>query len=154
MEIFAQNPEIARMNAETVEAVAELDKLCFTSPWSLASLSAELSNPLAVFLTAIVDNEIVGYAGMHHIIDEGYVTNIAVLPAYRRRGVARALTEALLQYGVQNGLRIVTLEVRESNIAARELYKSLRFNDVGRRVNYYSRPSEDAILMTRELQTI
>lgn len=151
MNIPVQRLEIAAMSKETVGAVAEIEKECFASPWSLDSLASELSNPLAVFRTVQIDGKVVGYAGMHHVVDEGYITNIAVLPDYRRLGAARALMDALLEYGRKNGLSMITLEVRESNAAARKLYRELDFADVGRRVNFYSRPAEDAVLMTREL---
>lgn len=150
MDILGRSLEIMNMTAETVEAVAGIEKICFESPWSLGSLAEELSNPLAVFLTAEFGGETVGYAGMHHVIDEGYITNVAVLPDYRGQGVARALMGAMLGYCEQNGLRTITLEVRESNAAARRLYESLGFEVVGRRRNFYSRPVEDAILMTHE----
>lgn len=143
--------EIADMNDETVKSVADLERLCFTPPWSLDSLRAELANPLAVFRTASVNGTIVGYVGMHHVIDEGYVTNVAVNPGYRRCGVACTLMDSLIGYGRENGLHMITLEVRESNMAARELYKNLCFKDVGRRKNFYSSPAEDAVLMTLEL---
>lgn len=150
MDIYGKTLEIMNMNTETVEAVAELERLCFTSPWSLASLTEELANPLAVFRTAEIGGKIVGYVGMHHIIDEGYITNIAVLPDYREQGIARVLMNELIGYGERNSLRMITLEVRESNAAARRLYESLRFEVAGKRKNFYSRPVEDAVLMTRE----
>lgn len=150
MDIYGKTLEIRNMNTETVEAVAELERLCFASPWSLASLTEELANPLAVFRTAEIGGKIVGYVGMHHVIDEGYITNIAVLPDYREQGIARVLMNELIGYGGRNSLRMITLEVRESNAAARRLYESLRFEVAGKRKNFYSRPVEDAVLMTRE----
>lgn len=152
--IPVRNLKITNMNADTVKAVEKLERLCFASPWSLDSLITELSNPLAVFLTAGVDGEIIGYAGMHHVVDEGYVTNVAVLPDYRGRGIARALVGELLEYGKRNGLCIITLEVRESNMAARNLYESLNFETVGRRRGFYTHPTEDAILMTYTLNAV
>lgn len=139
---------IADMTEQTVEAVAALEKLCFSSPWSSDSLRTELMNPLAVFRTASTGGVVVGYVGMHHVVDEGYITNVAVNPDYRRCGIARALMDSLLDYGKANGLCSVTLEVRESNEAARALYRGLRFEDVGRRKAFYTQPTEDAVLMT------
>lgn len=143
--------EIKSMTSETVEAVARLEQQCFSAPWSLASLTSELENPLAVFLTARVEGEIAGYAGMHHVVDEGYITNVAVSPDYRRRGIARALMEHLLEYGKENRLCIITLEVRESNHAAKKLYQSLDFKETGRRRGFYENPAEDGIIMTRNI---
>ncbi|MDR2931472.1 MAG: GNAT family N-acetyltransferase, partial [Oscillospiraceae bacterium] len=82
---------IEPMSAGTVEAVAGLEKACFSEPWSMPGLMAELDNPHAVFLVARMDGAVAGYAGMHHIVDTGYITNIAVHAAYRRKGVAAAL---------------------------------------------------------------
>lgn len=140
------------MTSETVEEVERLERQCFSSPWSLDSLMNELKNPLAVFLTARADGEITGYAGMHHVVDEGYITNIAVSPDCRRRGIARALVKSLIGYGLENKLRMVTLEVRESNQAAISLYRSLGFKETGRRKSFYTKPLEDGVIMTLELK--
>ena len=86
--------------------------------------------------------------GLQIFSGEGYVTNIATLPAYRRQGIAKAL----IKTAMQNEMEFITLEVRESNIPAFRLYEKLGFSEVGRRPNYYSNPVEDAILMTRYFQ--
>lgn len=144
--------EIESMTGETVEEVERLEQQCFSTPWSLASLTEELTNPLAVFLTARAGSEIAGYVGMHHVVDEGYITNIAVSPDYRRRGIAMALMKSLLEYGRMHKLSIITLEVRESNLAAKRLYQSLGFKEAGRRKSFYTQPVEDGIIMTRQLE--
>lgn len=144
-------PLIAPMNLETVEAVEGLERECFDNPWSLDSLAEELSNPLAVFRTAQVDGNVVGYAGMHHIIDEGYITNIAVSQRFRRQGIAAALLQELLDYAEENDLAMMTLEVRPSNAAAISLYEAFDFERIGRRKEYYQNPTEDALIMTRKL---
>jgi ribosomal-protein-alanine N-acetyltransferase len=89
---------------------------------------------------------------MHDVAGEGYVTNVAVSPESRRKGVASALVKALLDYGEKNGLELLTLEVRESNFAARQLYAGFGFVPVGRRKAFYEEPTEDAIIMTKELR--
>lgn len=137
------------MSLETVRAVEALERECFAVPWSLDSLTGELSNPLAVCYTASLHGILVGYAGMHHVLDEGHITNIAVTAARRKQGVASALLRALLRYAEENGLRLVTLEVRASNEAAIALYRSHRFEPVGVRKGYYRGPAEDAVIMTR-----
>lgn len=151
MEIPRTRPVINAMTMQTVEEVEDIERACFSSPWSLDSLVEELSNPLAVFRTAELDGKIVGYAGMHHIIDEGYITNIAVLPDYRRQGIARALMESIFEYAEENELKMVTLEVRESNAAAQAMYESMEFEKTGMRKRFYTLPTEDCIIMTREL---
>jgi len=82
--------KIERMTDENVEDAAYIERECFSSPWSLASLKSELTNPGAAFFVARINGEAAGYAGMHHVVDESYITNIAVLERYRRRGVASA----------------------------------------------------------------
>lgn len=143
--------KIEKMTDETVKDAARLERACFSCPWSLDSLISELSNPLAVFITASIDGETAGYAGMHHVVDEGYITNVAVFSEFRRRGIAKALVAELLRYGAENGLRMLTLEVRESNAAARALYSKLGFLAAGLRRNYYVLPTENAVIMTKEL---
>lgn len=143
-------PAINDMTEQTVEDVAAIEKACFSSPWSPDSLVEELSNPLAVFRTAELDGRIVGYVGMHHIIDEGYITNIAVLPEYRRQGIAGILMNSIFAYADENELKMVTLEVRESNEAALALYGGMGFKKAGMRKNFYILPAEDGIIMTKD----
>ena len=140
------------MDAQTVAQVAALEQICFAHPWSLNALELELRNPLAVYFTALDSGgEVVGYAGMHCILGEGHITNLAVSPALRRRGIARALLGALLSYAGNQELYLLTLEVRASNTAAIALYSQLAFAPVGLRKGYYDAPKEDALIMTLEL---
>lgn len=133
---------IVPLHENHVEALAELEKLCFADPWSAQALRDELSNPCARFLVALCDGQIAGYIGCHLVAGEGFVTNIAVFPAYRRRGVARRL----LQSAMALPLTCLFLEVRASNVAAIALYRSLGFAEDGRRPRFYSHPTEDAVL--------
>lgn len=151
MDTPVPRPEISGMAIEDIEALEEIEKQCFSMPWSADSLTQELSNPMAVYRTASIGGKIVGYVGMHHIIDEGYITNIAILPEYRRMGIAKRLIEHLLEYGEENGLRMITLEVRESNLPAQDLYQGFGFKKCGKRKNFYTVPTEDGTIMTREL---
>lgn len=143
--------QLEPMTLETVEAVEALERECFSSPWSLDSLVEELSNPLSVFYIARSAEGVVGYVGMHHILDEGYLTNLAVTASFRRQGVARALLDQVLAYGEEHELQMVTLEVRASNEPAIALYKRFDFEQEGRRKSYYQDPVEDALIMTRKL---
>lgn len=143
--------KIAPMSAETVEAVARLESECFSRPWSLEALRSELQNPLAVFLAAELAGEVIGYAGMHCVLDEGYIANVAVAARHRREGVARALVESLIACGRDKGLRFLTLEVRPSNRAAISLYRGLGFLKAGLRRRFYTDPAEDALLLTKYL---
>lgn len=145
--------QIAPMGPEHIGAVAALERECFSNPWSIESLAGELENPLAVYCVAgeVGGTELAGYAGMHHIIDEGHITNIAVGAPWRRRGVASRLLRALLDYAEQRGLRLLTLEVRPSNLPAITLYEAFGFRHAGTRRNYYRSPLEDALILTKML---
>ena len=142
---------IVPMTADHLDEVAELERVCFSVPWSRNMLKEELDNALSALLVALDDDgRVVGYAGVQVIQDEGYITNVAVRPDCRRRGVAAQLLKVFLDFAQGNKLAFLTLEVRESNHAAIILYGRHGFRSVGRRRNYYEHPREDAIIMTRE----
>lgn len=132
-------------------ALAALEQACFSHPWSEKSLAGTLGSGRALFLAAEDAGEIVGYLGMEYVLDEGSITNVAVFPAHRRQGIADALIKELLRRAKALGLATVTLEVRAGNAAAIALYQKNGFVPVGRRKNYYTAPTEDAILMTVSL---
>ena len=116
-------------------------------------LAEELDNLLSAFLVALDDNDkVVGYAGVQIILDEGYITNVAVRPECRRQGIAAKLLQVFLDFATANKLAFLTLEVRASNYDAIALYGSRGFRSVGRRKNYYEHPREDAIIMTKEFE--
>lgn len=129
-------------------ALAALESACFAHPWSEKSLTETLGNGRSLFLLAEREGEALGYLGMEYVLDEGGITNVAVFPAHRRRGIADALLNELLRRAKGLGLATVTLEVRETNAPAIALYQKHDFVPVGRRKNYYTSPTEDAILMT------
>lgn len=142
---------IVPMNGDHLDEVAELERICFSTPWSRNMLAEELDNLLSAFLVALDDNQrVVGYAGVQVILDEGYITNIAVRPECRQQGIAGKLLQVFLDFAQANKLAFLTLEVRASNHTAIMLYGSRGFRSVGRRKNYYEHPKEDAIIMTRE----
>ena len=140
------------MTAGHLDAVAALERICFSDPWSRNLLAAELDNDLSAFLVALDgEGEVAGYAGLQVVLDEGTVTNIAVRPDCRRRGVASQLLQVFLNFAKGNQLAFLTLEVRASNYPAIALYGSRGFRGVGRRKNYYEHPREDAVIMTLDL---
>ena len=142
---------IVPMNADHLDEVAELERICFSVPWSRNMLAEEMDNLLSPFLVALDDNDkVVGYAGVQIILDEGYITNVAVRPECRRQGIAAKLLQVFLDFAKANKLAFLTLEVRASNYDAIALYGSRGFRSVGRRKNYYEHPKEDAIIMTLE----
>ena len=144
--------EIKIFSAEHVPEAAEIERLCFSEPWSEKSLSYMCSeNPFAV---AVVDKEngrLAAYGGVQYVLDEGNIVNIATHPDYRRRGLATAVMRELESRLKERGVEIVFLEVRQSNAGAIALYERLGFKSVGMRKNYYKNPVENAILMDLDL---
>ena len=141
---------IVRMNESHVAAVAELEKICFSDPWSEKSVASELNNKLALWLIAEEEDRVAGYIGSQTCGDESDVMNVAVHPDFRRRGIAEALVTGLADQLKAIGSRCLTLEVRASNAPAIALYEKMGFAEVGRRKNYYRNPREDALIMRKE----
>ena len=153
MEAEKMHVRIVPMTADHLDEVAELERVCFTTPWSRNMLAEELDNYLSAFLVALDDNDkVAGYAGLQAVLDEGYITNVAVFPQYRRRGAAGKLLDVFLRFARANHLAFLTLEVRPSNAAAIALYTRFGFREAGRRRNYYDLPKEDALILTRTFE--
>ena len=134
------------MEERHLAALAEIERACFHAPWSETMLREELGK--GIFLVAEQDGRTAGYVGCQTVLDEGYITNVAVSPDFRRQGIAKALITELIEQAKAKRLAFVTLEVRESNAAARALYAGAGFQPVGIRKNFYSNPTENAVLMT------
>ena len=143
---------IVPMDRSHLDQIAALERECFSLPWSREMLEEELYNPQASFIVA-EDGEggVLGYAGLHAVLDEGYIDNVAVEPAARRHGVAGALLDVFCRFGEEH-LAFLTLEVRASNLPAIRLYEKYGFRRAGVRPNYYRAPKEDAVIMTREFE--
>ena len=141
---------IVKMNEGHVKAVAELEKICFSDPWSENSVASELKNKLALWLVAEEEGRVAGYIGSQTCGDESDVMNVAVHPDFRRRGIAEALVNGLVEELKAIESHCLTLEVRASNVPAISLYEKLGFAEVGRRKNYYRNPREDALIMRKE----
>ena len=141
--------EILFLTEAHLAEVAALERLCFSEPWSENSLRM-LTETGGVGFVALSDGHVMAYGGMTTVLDEGAVTNIATHPSARRQGLGRAVTEALLTYARDHGIRAVFLEVRESNEAAIRLYGALGFRACGVRKNFYRQPTESAIQMVWE----
>lgn len=137
--------EIKSANLENIQDIVKIENACFSTPWTENSIAESLDNPASHFLIAYENGEVAGYIGVQIFSGEGYVTNVATLPEYRRQGIARAL----LCEALKNEMEFLTLEVRESNAAAINLYSSLGFTEVGKRPKFYREPCEDAVLMTK-----
>ena len=142
--------EIVRMEAAHVPQIAALERSAFPDPWSESSVASELDNPLSLWLVAQAGGEVLGYVGSQSVMGEADMMNLAVLPAARRRGIARALVTALIRELAGGGVHSLTLEVRASNGPAKALYGSMGFVRVGCRRGYYPSPKEDGEILRKE----
>jgi [ribosomal protein S18]-alanine N-acetyltransferase len=138
---------IQRMQNEDVERVAELDRKCFPTPWTVSAYYTEVHNPSAFYIVARVDGLIVGFAGMWVIMDEAHITTIGVDPDYRGRKIGERMLVHLLDESIHRGARRATLEVRRHNLVAQNLYNKYAFQIVAVRKGYYSNNNEDAFVM-------
>ena len=141
---------IETMKSSHVAQIAQLEKICFSDPWSEKSIASELNNELAFWLTAMEGEQVAGYIGSQTVMDESDMMNVAVHPDFRRRGIAEALVNELVARLKSRESRSLTLEVRVSNLSAITLYEKLGFSQIGRRKNYYRNPREDALILRKE----
>lgn len=141
---------IRQAEERDIVSMAQLDQLCFAAPWSEKSFREEIvQNQMAFYIVAEIHGQVVGYAGLWRIIDEGHITNVAVHPDFRKKGIGESLVMLLMAHTVQEGILSHTLEVRQSNSAAIFLYRKLGFKPGGVRKNYYEDNGEDALIMWR-----
>ena len=138
---------IVVMQERHLAALAEIERACFHAPWSENMLREELGK--GIFLVAEQDGRTAGYVGCQTVLDEGYITNVAVFPQYRKKGIATALIKRVFELAREKKLAFVSLEVRVSNSAAIALYEKAGFKEEGRRKNFYRDPREDALIMTK-----
>ncbi len=141
-----------RMTVEALDGAAELEKLCFSQPWSRKSLELLTNDGIGVGMVCRADGIVCAYGGMLCAVDEGQITNIATHPDYRRRGYGKAIVEALIKHARFNGLDQVSLEVRESNAPAIAMYKELGFKTEGKRKDFYTKPVEAALVMVLHIK--
>lgn len=135
------------MTAGDVDRIAELERLCFRTPWTRASIAGELKNSAAHYLVCVRENTVIGYAGMWLIVDEAHITNVAVAPEHRREGLGRRIMLAMMHEAHALSAVSMTLEVREHNYAAQSLYAKLDFELAGVRKGYYYDTGENAYIM-------
>ena len=141
---------IEKMNAGQVAQIADLEKICFSDPWSENSIASELENKLAHWLVAQEGEMVAGYIGSQTVMGETDMMNVAVHPDFRRRGIAEALVKRLVEDLKAMESHCLTLEVRATNAPAIALYEKLGFSQIGRRKNYYRNPREDALILRKE----
>ena len=145
MELF-----ICDARPEHIPRIEAIEKACFSVPWTADVIASQLKDGQHEFIAALDENgKLLGYVGMMTVLDEGYIANVAVDPAYRRQGIADGLIARLCEITSERGLAFLTLEVRASNAPAIALYEKHGFVPVGLRRGYYTQPREDALLMTR-----
>ncbi len=139
---------VVPMDYNHIKHIAALEKICFSTPWTeqgiLESFKAGTN-----FFVCLKENKVLGYVGISAILDEGYITNIAVFPEYRKSGVGTALIEYLFKFAKEKKLSFISLEVRESNLTAISLYQKFGFKTEGKRNNFYENPRENALIMTK-----
>ena len=140
---------ITAMGPEHISHVAEMEREFFSAPWDEASLKSELDNPLSLWLVALCGDRVAGYVGSQTVLGESDMMNLAVRPEFRRQGLGRLLVNALI-YELDEDSHCLLLEVRQSNEGAIALYLGLGFRQVGRRPNYYKRPTEDALILRKD----
>ncbi len=141
------------LRPEHIGQMARIEIECFSVPWSREALEEEVSNPCACYVVCTDEaGQVLGYIGSRIVLDSADITNVAVRPPYRRRGIAARLVHIMLEQMAEKGVTSVLLEVRESNLPARACYAAAGFTVVGRRKNYYDLPKEDALLMGRILE--
>lgn len=139
--------EIVDMRLEHLGDICEISIFSFPIPWSYDSFKRELNNKLASYLVALLNNKVVAYGGIWVILDEAHITNIAVHPDYRYKGIGEELLKALLEKAYAREAKEITLEVRISNLTAQSLYKKAGFVQEGIRKRYYEDNKEDALIM-------
>ena len=138
------------MDESHVDAIVELEKICFSDPWSRNSIQSELRNPLSCWIVAMENGELAGYVGSQAVMGWADMMNLAVAPAFRRTGIAERLVTTLIEQLIQRDVTCLTLEVRVTNTPAISLYEKLGFVQVGLRPNYYHNPKEDALILRKE----
>lgn len=146
-----EQPEvkICAMDISHIGAIELIEKECFSAPWTRDGIESELSNKNARFFVADCKGEIAGYLGMHIVLDECYIANIAVREKYRRKGIGNKLLAAGEKKAKEENCAFISLEVRVSNEKAIALYKKRGYNEIGERKNFYSDPVENALIMTK-----
>ncbi|MEA4921378.1 MAG: ribosomal protein S18-alanine N-acetyltransferase [Clostridiaceae bacterium] len=134
-----------------IPQLMEIENTCFSDPWSEATFRSEISSPYSFYVAALEKERVVGYIGGMILYENCDITNVAVLPDMRRRGIATGMLEIFLEGCRTKGAERAMLEVRESNVEAIRLYEGFGFRSYGRRVEYYENPAEDAVLMVVSL---
>ena len=138
------------LKPEDVDDLVEIEEHCFDVPWTRGAFLKELENKVARYVVAEIDGRIGAYGGIWLVVDEGHITNIAVHPDFRGRGLANEIIEKIIDVCKENDIRAMTLEVKVSNTVAQSLYRKYGFKPSGIRPEYYTETKEDALIMWKE----
>ena len=139
------------MDKSHASILYEVEKRCFSKPWTEAMFSGDLESESTIYLGAFSDGILVGYAGAWLVAGDADITNVAVIPEKRGQGIAQKLLSELFSRLLENAGEIVRLEVRRSNENAKKLYDKLGFSEIAVRNNYYADPKEDALIYEKNL---
>lgn len=148
------NMNLNHMQEEDLIEVSLIERQSFSLPWSLEDFRDSIKDNNNIYLVAKDNEEVIGYCGMRGVLDEGYISNVAVKKDYRRKSVAYNLLKELICQGREQNINYLTLEVRKSNLGAIKLYEKLGFQIVACRKNLYTMPYEDGIVMCRQEEQI
>lgn len=140
--------KVCPIDYKHIKQIAKLEEICFSTPWTEDGITESFERGTKFFV-AEKDGKVLGYVGISAVLDEGYITNVAVFPEARQKGVASALLDFLFRFAKEKELIFISLEVRESNTPAISLYSKFGFKKEGVRKNFYSHPQENALIMTK-----
>ena len=141
---------IRNMTLDDIESVFEIEKSIFSIPWSKKSFESTISSKDTIYIVATIDEKIVGYLGIYILCDQSDISNVCVHKYYRRMHIAEAMLSYIFDRAKSNNVKEITLEVRESNVAAISLYEKMGFKEIGIRKNYYQKPLENGLLMWKQ----
>lgn len=140
----------APLTDDVLDQVLAIEQMSFPEPWSRKLFEQEMNHSASEFIVMLVDNKVIGYGGFWRVLDEAHITNVAILPEFRRHGLGSRVLVRLLEIAREKGARRATLEVRESNAAGISLYRKFGFEPVAIRAKYYAKTNEDALIMWKE----
>lgn len=138
---------IRRMEEGDIPEIADLEQICFSESWSARILEAGLHSRYDVYYVYEQDGQLLGYCNLRVLAGEGEIQRIAVHPKSRRLGVGRSMMDAMMDYAIREKAYAISLEVRQGNTPARNLYESYGFAEEAVRKAYYHNPTEDAVIM-------
>ena len=143
--------DIHFMKAHHLDEICRIEEDTFSIPWTRGDFENELVNKIAIYIVAVENNSVIGYAGMWHVVNEGHIVNVAVKAENRQQGVGTQLIIRLIEIATEKEMMGLTLEVRMSNTAGQRLYNKFGFRPEGIRKRYYSDTGEDAVIMWKYL---